>query len=192
MGAIHQVRGLTYGEDVGWAVGGGLKLNLPWAKGDVIHMQAAYAKGALDYVLAGVPGAFIVSNDGTSIGYGTTYDAVGTGTDLELTEGWSVGAAFQHSWNSMWKTSLYGGYGQVDYGAAATAVVNGGGTGDPDWSFAQIGSRTMWTPVQNLQLSVDVIYNHVGSGSAQGGATVVGSDVGWVAGIFRAQRNFWP
>ncbi len=194
MGAIHEVRGLTFGEAVGWAVGGGLKLNLPWGKGDNIAFQATYGKGAVNYAFNGVPaGTFFVSENGTDFAFANDFDAVGTGTDLELTEAWSIGAGAVHHWNPQWQTSLYGGYGEINYNDAATSVLNGGGTGDPDWNFAQVGSRTVWTPVKNLALSVDVLYNHVGTASAQSGATIVGaSDVGWLQGIFRVQRNFWP
>ena len=99
MGAIHQVRGKTYGEKVGWAAGAGLKLNIPWAKGDSFTTQFAYSKGAMNYVGSGL-GTFTETNNGTSIAYGNTYDAVGNGTGLELTEGWSVVAGADHHWNS--------------------------------------------------------------------------------------------
>jgi hypothetical protein len=191
MGAIHQNRGLNFGDQVGWAVGGGLKLNLPWGHGDNVAMQAAYAKGALNYVGNGFTN-FNVSNNGTNFAFSNVYDAVGTGNTLQLTEGWSVGAGAVHHWNPMWQTSLYGGYGAIKYGGAAAAVLNGGGGGNPNWNFSQVGSRTVWTPVKNLALSVDVLYNHVGTATAQAGANVAGSNVGWVSGIFRVQRNFWP
>ncbi len=195
MGALHQVRGFVYGNEVGWAVGAGLKINLPWAKGDNIAMQAAYAKGATDYTMAlvaGPAGGWFVSENGTDVAFGNVYDAVGDGANVNLTESWSVGAAAVHHWNPHWQTSLYGGYGEFNFGGAATAVLNGGGVGNPDWSFAQIGSRTVWSPVRNLAFSVDLIYNHVGTASAVAGADVPGaSDVGWLAGIFRVQRNFW-
>ena len=80
----------------------------------------------------------------------------------------------------------------ITYNSAAAAILNGGGGGNPDWNFSQIGSRTVWTPVQNLDISVDLMYNHVGSAQAAGGANVTGSDQGWLQGMFRLQRNFWP
>ena len=58
----------------------------------------------------------------------------------------------------------------------------------------QIGSRTVWTPVENLDLSVDVIYSRLKGafgGTIAGGTNVYG-DKGFWAGIVRAQRNFWP
>ena len=101
----------------------------------------------------------------------------------------------------MWKTSLYGGYGHIDYSTAAGLALNGGAAaGDPDWSFWQVGSRTQWTPVKNLELSVDLMYNHV---DTSGNGLAVGADstatagntlgnIGWLQGMFRVQRNFWP
>ncbi len=197
MAAAHQVRGFHDSNEVGWAVGGGLKINLPWGKGDNVSMQAAYSKGAVSYALAltayGANPVNTVSTDGTTFGVMNAYDAVGTGNNLELTTAWSVGAAAVHHWDPHWQTSLYGGYGEVSFNSAAQAVMSGGGTGNPDWNFSQIGSRTVWSPVKNLAFSVDLIYNQVGSASAASGATLANSgDVGWLAGIFRVQRNFWP
>ena len=66
-------------------------------------------------------------------------------------------------------------------------------TGSADWSMWQIGSRTVWTPVANLDLSVDVLYTKVNTGFAGSNATVGTVDDNDIfAAIFRAQRNFWP
>ncbi|HZD88966.1 MAG TPA: porin [Pseudolabrys sp.] len=192
MGALHQVRGFTRGDEVGWAAGAGLKVNLPWGHGDNVSMQAAYAKGALSYSMAltGRAGGVNVSENGTDFGYMNLDDAVNTGTSLELTESWSVVAGLMHHWNPEWNTSLYGGYGEVNFNGASAAAL---GLGSPDWNFGQIASRTAWTPVKNLTFSVDLIYNHVGSASNnQGTFEANASDVNWFAGMFRVQRNFWP
>jgi hypothetical protein len=80
-------------------------------------------------------------------------------------------------------------------------VVSGGTACDPDWSLWQVGSRTIWNPVQNLDVGIDVMYSHVRTafsggvttapaGSRPTGALVDDNNV-W-AGIFRVQRNFWP
>ena len=69
-------------------------------------------------------------------------------------------------------------------------------------AFWQIGTRTIWNPVKNLDLGVEVMYNHLNTGF--GGNAVVNAavaeptqnfqvrDQSVVAAIFRAQRNFWP
>jgi hypothetical protein len=193
MGAVHQVRGVTTSDTAGWAVGAGVKVNLPWAKGDSFTIQGTYAKGAIGYVGSGLS-TFTVSENGTSIAYFNTYDAITNATGgLELTEGWSVVAGADHRWNNMWKTSLYGTYGEINFNGAATTAINGGGVGSADSAFWQVGSRTVWTPVQNLDISVDIMYNQVNSAQATvAGGNVTGSDVGWLQGMFRFQRNFWP
>ena len=57
----------------------------------------------------------------------------------------------------------------------------------------QIGSRTVWTPVPNLDLSVEVMYQSLQTafGGLSGSATTYGTfeDKDWVSGMFRVQRN---
>ncbi len=229
MGAIHQVAANYYGategtghpnDEVGFAVGGGLKLNSPWVKGDDFTIEADYSEGALKYIGSGL-GGFGVYN-GSSVGLGWVSDAVyapaGQGgsavnTSLELTRGWSVVAGAQHHWNAQWKSSLYGAYGHIDYNSTATAWLNtflcgtaACGGDSPDFSFWQVGTRTVWTPVQNLDLSVDVMYEHLNTsygnqttnaaiwnpGNFKPTAAYTVDDQDWWQVIFRAQRNFWP
>ncbi len=239
MGAIHNVRA-NYnagggggaalasgnpGDKTGYAVGAGLRVNLPMlGKGDYIIAQAAWSRGATSYVGSGLPGIggsgaipnYAISNGapvaggGLTTAYGLVTDAVFTGaagTGLDLTRAWSITGGFEHNWVPGWKTSLYGSYGKVMYSDAASAAIVaagavgfGGGTallagtaGNAGFSFMQIGSRTVWTPVTNLDLSVDVIYNRLNTAFA-GSGTALGTyqDKSWFAGMFRAQRNFYP
>ena len=221
MGAIHDVRasdvgGVLYGtapgDDTGYALGAGAKLNLPTGKGDFITGQVTYTKGALRY---------ITGNNGTgnwqqvlngtgappSFGFGVLWDAVVTGGGvahangtLDLTEGWSLSLGGEHHWNPHWKTSLWGDYGRITYSDAASNVlaVNIVPSGFFDWDLYQIGSRTVWTPVTNLDLSLEVIYNHLNSGctatgwlcTSASGFLAPASDQSWWSGMFRVQRNF--
>jgi hypothetical protein len=185
MGAVHQVavRGdsVTYASDkYGWAIGGGVKFNLPMlGKGDNISAEASYSEGAISYVGAGLS-SFTITH-GASSGAGVGADATVVANSIELTKAWGVVAGYSHSWNSQWKTSLYGGYASIKPYTAA-------GAGSQDWTYSQIGSRTVWTPVTNLDLSVDVMYNNLGSNAA----TATNSDQSIWQAIFRVQRNFWP
>ena len=150
-----------------------------------------------------------------------------TGTAVELTRVWSILAGYQHIWNPKWRTSIYGGYVNVEYNGTATNIINshspGGGfrglrraaTGttlrpsvpgwgngcSPDWSFYQIGTRTQFNPVPQLDIGLDLLYSH--NNTAYKGAAV-GAAVGprpainlvddqniWSA-FFRWQRNFYP
>jgi Porin subfamily len=179
----------------GWAVGGGLKVNLPMlgAKDNVIA-QVAYTEGAVAYAGSNATGFALTNGAGTVNYYGQTYDSIYVNGGLDLTTAWSVTAGYEHWWNPKWRTSLYGAYGAVSYDSTATPVVRAlapgaPATGSANWNFGQIGSRTVWTPVENLDLSVEVMYNDLNSAYTSN-ATYGNKD--WVSGIFRVQRNFWP
>jgi hypothetical protein len=190
MGAVHQVavqgNSVTYASDkYGWAIGGGLKFNLPMiGKGDNISAEASYSEGAIGYVGAGL-GNFALTH-GSSTGIGLASDAAISGTNLQLTKAWGVVGGYEHHWNSQWKTSLYGGYAKINYGSYAPSGA--------DWNYSQVGSRTVWTPVTNLDLSVDVMYNKLGTSqvTSAGVATTTNADQSIWQAIFRVQRNFWP
>ncbi len=190
-GALHQVSAQgsvpAYHPDdkVGWAIGAGLKVNLPMlGKGDSFAIEGDYTEGAIGYAGSGL-GSFSWCH-GASCGFGTASDAtyMGIGHDLELTTAWSVVAGMDHHWDAHWKTSLYGTYGKVSYSDAAKAY---SGSAD-DWTFSQIGSRTVWSPVHNLDLSVDVMYINLGTARSSWG----NDDQSVWQAILRAQRNFYP
>ena len=198
MGALHYVEALNglggTTDEIGWAVGAGLNLNLPMLGArDTFSVQVAYAEGAMHYVGSGIgagAGAMTMATGFpgvTALAVGVGFDAALTGPNsLSLTTGWSVGAGFQHYWTPTLRTSLYGFYGDLDYSAAASPIACA--LASCDWSMWQIGSRTVWNPVTNLDLSVDILYNNVD------GARIAGADteIGWLQGMVRAQRNFYP
>lgn len=129
-----------------------------------------------------------------------------TGSGLELSNAWSLAAAFQHYWTPSLRTSIYTQYAnwEANSGAVDTFVCTARGfaAGCADWSAWQIGSRTLWNPVANLDIGVDVMYTKLNTafaggvaGVAPNGGTaypqaIADADV-WSA-IFRVQRNFWP
>ena len=233
MAAAHQLHALYYNgtapsnavpgspsDEVGWAVGAGLKLNLPTGKGDFFIAQAAYTEGAITYVCSGCGGIaggnpilqFNIQNgtglvgDPVTVAYGPVYDATYSavpGSSLNLTHAWSLTAALQHNWGPGWKSSLYGAYMAFNYNAASDVLlrINPGGQGglpapgapanpgSADWEYYQIGSRTVWSPVPGLDLSVEAMYNRVNTAYANSPNY---QDKDWVSGIFRVQRNFHP
>jgi hypothetical protein len=214
------------GDKLGYAVQAGSVLNLPWNKGDTFGVSASYGVGALGYVDGAGLGSVALFNGG-NIGLGFLTDAVYGGTNavngssLELTTGWAVTAGLEHYWTPALRTSAYGGYSAITYNANATALIcNSGGIGraagaavgftptncSPNFSFWQVGSRTIWNPVANLDVGVEVLYTRVqtafaGNVTTAGNATLpaypanttfTASDQGVLSGIFRVQRNFWP
>jgi len=163
------------------------------------------------YVGSGLSTVGFAKWSGTNWATGWVPDAVYSpvvGSSLQLTTGWSVVAGIDHHWDPHWKTSLYGTYGDISFNGAATALFNGAfcitaacAAIGPDFQHWQIGSRTVWTPVQNLDLSVDVMYNNIQTAYSGIVTTVPAvkapgpgqlTDEGWWQVIVRAQRNFYP
>ncbi len=195
MAAVHQVnfsQTTDPSDKTGFAVGAGLKFNLPMlGHGDNVIGQFNYAKGAMTYVASGAYGTANTTTEGGISSFSPTSDAVVTAVgQADLSSGWSITGGYEHHWDPMWKTSLYGAYGEYNYSTAASAVLaaaNGGTAGSSaDWNFFQVGSRTVWTPVENLDFSLEVMYNS--QQTAFTGANIGNND--WVSGIFRVQRNF--
>jgi hypothetical protein len=225
-GLAHKVRATYYGAnettghpgDVwGWAVQGGLKVNLPWGPGDNVTVSGAYTEGDLQALFGGSAGfSNVAIFRGSSVFFGWAPDGVftgataATGTGIELVKGWGVNATLTHYWTPTLRTGVFGSYTAVDFGSQATAgicanwslVMSAGATCDPDWKVWQIGTRTMWSPVANLDIGLEVLYskfqtNNTGSILvAPGGVKPTGwyaiSDQDVWSGMLRVQRNFWP
>jgi len=218
MGAIHDVYGFSAAgtgpsaSDTGWAVGGGVKFMTPFTgKNDYFIAQVAYGEGAVNYIGsnfgAGGAGAELLQTGFpvvTNSAIGPVFDGVvnAAGTGYDLTTGWSVTAGYEHWWVPAWKTSLYGAYGQLNYSqnastflALASGIAAGpAATASANWNYWQIGSKTVWTPVPNLDLSVEIMYNKLEGafGGLAGAGFGVFGDKDFVAGQIRAQRNFYP
>jgi hypothetical protein len=209
------------GNKLGWATSAGFTLNnVLGLRGDQFGMQAAYAQGASGYVTRAT-GPFQIYDSNSSAGFGWITDGVFVnGSGVELTTTWGVNGFYQHFWTPRWRTSIYGGFVGVQYngsaknficpaGAGTTAPVGFSGltfTGvtncDPNFSFWQVGTRTQWNPHPDLDIGVDVLWNHLNTafnGSAfltPNGARPSGTykieDQDVLSVMFRVQRNFLP
>ncbi len=164
-------------------------------------------------------------------------------SSLQLTSVWGVNAFYQHFWNPKWRTSLYAGYDKVEYNNTATGLINqhlpsppaggtacgvpvegiiqpplgiGSGVGNscsPNFSWWQAGTRTQWNPHPDLDIGIDVTWNHLNTaykGRGDPGALGVVTGVALAANgarpaalgvledqdvvsvFFRIQRNFLP
>jgi hypothetical protein len=218
------------GDAWGWAVGAGLLLKNPLGlgAGDVFQTQFNYAEGAIGYVTT-FKGGWQHYGTGNSVGFGSATDAVfggsiagGTASAVELTTGWGFGAAYEHVWNPKWRTSVYGGYTSISYnqtatnlictGAPNTTFVSGGTPAaigatlsncNPDFSWWQVGTRTQWNPVADLDIGVDLLYTKLNTayagtatfttanGARPPGPYTVEDQDDWTV-MFRMQRNFLP
>jgi hypothetical protein len=183
----------------GWAVGGGVKILFPMiGPGDYFDGQIGYAVGATKYV--GAAGSLAMTTGATS-GKGTASDGIyldGTGT-VNLTTAWGAFGGYQHYWNTKWKTSLYGGYTKTMYNSAANAIINSTAAvaagANANWGVYEVGTRTAWAPVPNLEVGVDVMYSYLQASNLGTDTTAhaIGStnQSAWTAHL-RVQRNFYP
>jgi hypothetical protein len=208
MGALHQVNASYYsnaagglepsghpGDEWGFAVGAGIKLNAPMiGRGDYFHAQVNYTEGALRYIFQNAGTGNMWFQDGNNVAYGVMSDAVyggtvagGTNTSLNLTTAWNVNAAYEHFWTPNWRTSLHGGYAEVSYNSQANAIlcVNqgfGAGAGSAsvatagcnnDWSTWWLGSRTQWNVTKDFYMGVDVAYQSIKGAQLPGNSAAV-------------------
>jgi hypothetical protein len=157
MGALHQLYAGYYvpvavgilggtqsgspGDQWGWAIGAGLKVNMPMiGPGDYWAVQFAYAEGAARYVANTNPNSPQAwgGGAGSSLGYGFTTDAVmatnaagvtsAFGTKMELTTNWGVAAAYEHFWTPSLRSSLHGSYVRTEYNTRANNIICGAQT----------------------------------------------------------------
>ncbi|SDR63370.1 Porin subfamily protein [Rhizobiales bacterium GAS113] len=169
----------------GWAVQGGVKINLPSiATGDTLYLQAAYSKGDTNrsYVNWSFPSAYHGLADtigGTTF---STYDGVvGPSGHLTLTPAYSALFSFEHYWTPTIRQGLFVGGEHISYsgtirtaaGYAAGAacptclgtVTTGNGAFYNPYSTAytggtlyNIGSTLVWSPVKDLDIGVQAFY----------------------------------
>jgi hypothetical protein len=225
-GVLHQVRAGYYdnlttgghpGDAWGWAIQGGVQFNLPWAKGDRLLLQAVYGKGASEFT--GVNNQASQANGGAvgyfggDVSFGWAPDAVFVnGGGLELIESWGLMALVEHYWTPALRTSLFGTYSEVNWNGAASAAFctgagspitwNPGSVCNPDYQIWQVGTKTVWNPVANLDIGVELLYTNINTDSSgtvnlpAHGANPTGTytigDNGIWSGMLRFQRNFWP
>ena len=209
---------------LGFAVGAGIKLlNPTWGPGDYFQGMISYTQGASRYNFMNPNfNAGIRHSDGQ--GFGFISDAVYGGrlqdnntTSLELTQTLAINAAYEHFWNPAWRTSVYGGYAEVNYSGLASAMMCNnlfGGTGqgssavakagcDNDWSVWWLGTRTQWNVTKDFYMGVDVLYQKLNTASTPGNVGVFtlsgigfpkygNSDQDNLGFRFRVHRDFYP
>jgi hypothetical protein len=206
----------------GWGASVGILLNVPGAPaGSVFGANFQYSEGAAGFAAGSGATTLSIWDSSTSWGGGWIVDGVfdscpsasvnnatgaplctggRRGTSIELTTVWSAIAFYQHVWNPQWRSTVYGGYVDIDYGGTATGIINShfpgaqgsrqvcgfvggavigvitpgrGNSCNPDFSYWQAGHRTQWTPVPNLDIGVDIVYSHINT--AYSGAGTVGA-----------------
>lgn len=207
----------------GWAVGTGLMLKMPWDPRDTLSGVIAYAQGASGYVAFSQANNALHGSRGLALG--AFNDAVFGGQgDVLLTRAFGGTVAIEHYWAANLKTSVVFGYLDISYSGAAKAQIASlgprcalGGSAatafilrncDPDWSAWRLASRTMWSPMANLDIGLEVGYSQINTAFAGEGTIPAGAgnpnatglapglytiqDQGVWSATVRVQRSFWP
>jgi len=197
-------------DEVGFAIQGGVKINLPMlAAGDKLWLQAAYADGALGYLgwpnNTGVTrqfgsGRILSATNGLILG-DYSVDALG---NTHSSTGWSLVAVLQHFWTPTLRTEVFGSYSELSLNYTAPAAYLPAGVVarplDPKELIA--GANLIWSPVSGLDIGVEVVYtrtelkqavlaadNTGARPSLAAGGRAVSSDDAWT-GRLRIQRDF--
>jgi hypothetical protein len=153
------------GNEWGWAVGAGLRLNFPMiAQGDYFQSQVNYTQGALRYLFF-TPNSNWGKVDGSSETFGVLSDCVygsavaggaaggpATGTtSCQLTTAWGFNASYEHYWTPSVHESFFGGYYAVTYNqgtGSANAMLcgmEGNGTGSGATAVAGANCNNNWS-----------------------------------------------
>lgn len=201
--ALHQVRpafipganGLQHDTEYGFAVHGGVKLNLPMiAPGDELWFEAAYADGALGYI-----GAANYSLAQGSIALPMTDAFVDVNGRLKKTKGWSAAIDLLHYWTPSIRQNVFASYMKLNYGNGGYSSVTDLQLGTYNVGFIdasewRVGTNVIWSPIKNFDIGVEVLYTRVDPkgrvlSNNNGVAKTVSSDDAW-QGRLRIQRDF--
>lgn len=161
MAAAHQnTATFTKNTEWGWAVGAGVKVNLPMiAAGDNINLQAAYTEGAIGYVAADLP-------------FGAFDFVPGGGNSLRQSTAWAIAGGFTHFWTPKLSTGVTVSY--FDYDPKAGNIF------DYDQTDAQI--NLVWTAAPGLTIGGELEYKSIDTRNFGNHDALVG--------LLRVQRTF--
>jgi hypothetical protein len=204
-GGIANGAGVFVGnkDEMGWAIQGGVKINLPMlAAGDFLFLQAAYADGALGYLgWGGNMGVGRISAFNSQLAVADFgVNAIG---NVDSSTGWSIVAALRHFWTPTLRSELIASYSELKLGYVLGNQFVGGQINRPlDPKELIVAGNLIWSPVSGLDIGVEVLYtstnlrqpvlssNNLGNRIAvANGGSLVKSDDAW-AGRFRIQRDF--
>jgi hypothetical protein len=178
-GALQQNRTLASDpgdtdSKLGWAAQAGVAVNLGFfgTEGSKWWIQGAYTQGALSYIggedaFGNTPNGNLDNSDGLVGDF-----VVSDSGQIKQTTAYAVGTGFALQWSPSVVTSIGGYYAHLDQKA-----------GNPNAKYYQGLLNTTWTPVENLDLGVEVFYSQLDlAGSAP-------NDHVWGA-VGRVERHF--
>lgn len=166
MGALHNAYydrtafGGTADSQLGWAIGAGVEVNVPWASGATFVTELTYTDGASDYAIDSWDSQIT--------------DAIVIGNSLETTKTYNIALGYQQPIFTDWVFAIQGGYHSADAPLRA-------------YDFAEWGgdSSITWQPVEGLVIGAEIEYRNRNFTTASGLP-----DGDYWASTFRVQRSF--
>ena len=199
-GQINGAAGGPAGSDYGWALNGGVKINLPMiAAGDQFWLQGTYGQGITTTVLANPQGWGSAAN---GVGRVTVLvpDAVVTNAgQTSLVSAWGITAAALHYWTPTVRQALFASYLGTEVPAGAYLAAGGTSTYNTlrNSQYWTVGSNVIWSPIKGLDIGAEVNYLQINTdGQVNGNQskyTAVGATYNQgsaVVGRLRIQRDF--
>jgi hypothetical protein len=189
----------------GWAVGGGLTINLPMiAKGDALHIMAAYADGALDFTHSRYPNGNTSHGrlmGGMRVQYSniTLYSPAANVVRGASPKSWSVAAIFTHRWTPTLTSNFAASYLNVRSDSISRTqnwYTAGGLRGTTAYA---LGANLIWSPTRGFIIGLEVGYrkvnNKLSAGPAWGTAAApntigVKQNPSMFFGRLRVERTF--
>ena len=170
--------------EYGYGIQAGVKVNLPMiAPGDLLYLQAVYARGCIDCV---VGGAWVLGGgSATQGGFPGTNGRFGFNTAdgvlnpllnevNSMSKEWGAVAAFLHYWTPQLRSGFQLAYSKVDMPSLGGFFVGGftnpvfGPTGAltttglaRDWTMINAAVNLIWSPVRDLDIGVEVSYDRI-------------------------------
>ena len=171
--------------EYGWAVQGGVKINMPFvAPGDALYLQGAYGEGAMAYTgFQGYTATYVQNSTPVQNSPFAQYlnDAVVNPISgkIELSTSFTIVGSYLHYWSPEWRSAIFGSYGEVSFSKAARAALSvsnaAAGAGTPpsfitspggyalspvlrDNNQLVAGASLIWSPVKDLDIGAEGIY----------------------------------
>ncbi|MGE3642533.1 MAG: porin [Beijerinckiaceae bacterium] len=154
----------------GWAVGAGLKLNLPMlAKGDAIWFMAAYADGALDFTHSRYPNGNTSHGrmiGGMSVQLANVILSSPAAGVLQTSspKSWSVATIMRHYWTPTLRSNFAASYMSISPDSVSKNLnwyTQGGYGKITAWSVA---TALIWSPTSGFDIGLEVAYRKVNNG----------------------------
>ncbi|WP_375455222.1 porin [uncultured Methylobacterium sp.] len=176
--------------EYGYAVQGGVKVNLPFiAPGDTLYLQGAYGVGAQSYTgysnYSGsyAQSAITIQGQGFSQYFSDAVINPFTG-QMSLSQSFTAVGSVLHYWSPELRSAFFGSYGEQAFGAGVRAgqgdaftVTGLGGSnavGRPGTRFFTLsqalrdtyqivaGASLIWSPVKDLDIGLEGMYTQIG------------------------------